>query len=108
MADITAGKVGFGVAFMVAAGLVYEIIAAMCSSPQTAEINAVKRSQTLMKWVNIGVVNAALFIIVAAAIDKPRSKAILSGGAVAIAIMYVAYFYANKAGLKNGEPGTEN
>ena len=108
MADVSVSKVGFGVAFMVAAGLVYEIIAAMCSSPQTAEINAAKRSQTLMKWVNVGVANAVLFVIIAAYIDKQRSKAILAGGGTAVVLMYIAYYHANRAGLANGGPGTES
>ena len=52
-----------GVAFLVSAGLVYEAIAAACSSPQTMEINAKARSGTLMKWVNLGVAQAALFVV---------------------------------------------
>ena len=53
---------GNGVAFLVsAAGLVNEIIASDCSSPQTAELNADERAPTLMKWVNIGLVESVLF-----------------------------------------------
>ena len=92
---------------MVGAGLVYEIIAAACSSPQTAEINADKRSATLMKWVDIGLVQSVAFIAVAAVIDPGHSKAILAGGASAAAIMYASYLYANASGLANPGPGTE-
>ena len=52
----------WGIAFLVAAGIVYEIIAAACSSPQTTEINASTRAGTLMKWVHIGLAQSALFV----------------------------------------------
>ena len=96
-----------GVPFMVGAGLVYEIIAAACSSPQTAEINADKRSATLMKWVHVGLVQSGAFIAVAAVIDPAHAKAILAGGAAAAAIMYASYLHANASGLANPGPGTE-
>lgn len=47
---------GQGTAFLVSAGVMYEIIAAACSSPQTTELNAGARAKTLMKWVHLGVV----------------------------------------------------
>lgn len=101
------GDAKSGVAFLVAAGIVYEIIAAACSSPQTAEINADKRAATLMKWVHIGSVQAALFIIIAAMMDKKHSQAILCGGSFAWALMYGCYWYAKVSGLNSAEPGTE-
>jgi hypothetical protein len=108
MADVgTALRGTWGIAFLVAAGIVYEIIAAACSSPQTMEINAAARADTLMKWVNIGVVQAALFIAIAAAVDRQHRSAIVSGGATAGALMYLQYMHAKKAGLASGAPGTE-
>jgi hypothetical protein len=108
MADMqTALKGSWGIAFLVAAGIVYEIIAAACSSPQTMEINAAARADTLMKWVNIGVGQAALFIILAAAIDRQHRSAIISGGTLAGVLMYIQYTHAKSAGLKNGGPSTE-
>ena len=98
---------GFGVPFMVGAGLVYEIIAAACSSPQTAEINANSRADTLMKWVVVGMVQSAGFIAVAAMIDKGNAKPIIAGGAAAGLIMYGSYRHAMAAGLASTEPGTE-
>jgi hypothetical protein len=92
---------------MVAAGLVFEIIAAACSSPQTAEINADTRSDTLMKWVMIGLVLSGFFIIIAAAIERERAPAILSGGFLAGGIMGGMYVHANRAGLMNTAEGTE-
>jgi hypothetical protein len=95
------------VTFMVSAGLVYEIIAAACSSPQTAEINAAKRSATLMKWVKIGLAQAAFFVLIAATVMHGGWPAVL-GGALAAVIMYGCYGYANRTGLRNGGPSTES
>ena len=108
MADLsTAAKGSDGIAFLVAAGIVYEIIAAACSSPQTMEINAAARAGTLMKWVNIGVAQAALFIVIAAWIDAKHRRAIVAGGTVAGVLMYCQYAHAKRAGLANGGPPTE-
>jgi len=96
-----------GIAFLVAAGIVYEIIAAACSSPQTAEINAHKRSATLMKWVKLGMWQAAAFVAVAALWDRKHRGAILAGGGLAAGLMWAQYDHANKAGLASTEPGTE-
>lgn len=96
-----------GIAFLVSAGIVYEIVAASCSSPQTTEINASTRSETLMKWVNIGIGQAAAFVIAAAVIDKKHSGPILAGGILAAVLMYVQYIHAKSAGLRSDEPGTE-
>lgn len=97
-----------GVAFLVSAGLVYEAIAAACSSPQTMEINAHARAGTLMKWVHLGVGQAALFVLLAAWVDKRHRFAILAGGGLAAALMYGQYVHAKQSGLKSCEPGTES
>ena len=108
MADVGTGAKGSdGVAFLVSAGIMYEIIAAACSSPQTMEINASARAGTLMKWVNIGVAQGALFILIAAWIDRRHRAAIIAGGATAGALMYVQYTHAKRAGLASNLPGTE-
>jgi hypothetical protein len=96
-----------GVAFLVSAGIVYEIIAAACSSPQTTEINAGTRAPTLMKWVNLGLVQAGAFVLIAATIDSKNSGAILAGGVLAGGLMYAQYRHAKKAGLASSAPGTE-
>lgn len=96
---------GGGVAFIVSAGIVYEIVAANCSSPQTTELNASKRADTLMKWVNLGMVQAAFFVGAAALFDKGHAKPILLGGASAGVFMYLLYAHAKASGLANpGEP----
>jgi hypothetical protein len=86
---------------------VYEIIAAACSSPQTTEINAATRAGTLMKWVHLGVGQAALFIAIAAVIDRKHRPAIIGGGATAAVLMYAQYAHAKQAGLRNPGPSTE-
>lgn len=98
---------GNGIAFMVAGGIVYEIVAAACSSPQTAEINAAQRSETLMKWVYIGLAQSALFVTIAATVDKKHAPAIVAGGSLAAVIMYGSYLHANASGLANPGPSTE-
>ena len=102
------GSESSGVAFLVAAGIVFEIIAAFCSSPQTAELNAKARAETLMKWVNIGTGSAAGFVILAAIVDRRHRVAILGGGALAGVLMYGFYMHAKSAGLACDEPGTED
>lgn len=96
-----------GPAFLISAGLVYEAIAAACSSPQTAEINADKRAGTLMKWVHLGVLQALGFVAIAALADKQHRVEILAGGGIGAGIMYAQYVHAKSAGLKNGGVGTE-
>jgi hypothetical protein len=97
-----------GVAFLVSAGIVYEIIAAACSSPQTTEINAATRADTLMKWVNIGLVQAAGFVVIASMLDRRHAAPILAGGFLAGGLMYGQYVHAKKAGLESQLPGTES
>jgi hypothetical protein len=96
-----------GIAFLVSAGIVYEIIAAACSSPQTTEINAASRADTLMKWVYLGLLQSALFIALAAYFDKAQRVPIIAGGTTAGFLMWAQYRHAREAGLNSNEPGTE-
>ena len=101
-------NLGNGTAFLVAGGIVYEIIAANCSSPQTTELNAATRAPTLMKWVHLGVGQSVLFLAAAMAVDRNHRAAIFAGGALAIALMYGLYGHAKNNGLANTHlPGTE-
>jgi hypothetical protein len=109
MADVaSAMKGGGGVAFLVSAGIVYEIIAAACSSPQTTEINASSRADTLMKWVHIGIGQAAVFVIIAAYLERKHRVEIIAGGILAAGLMYAQYVHARNAGLSSNAPGTES
>jgi hypothetical protein len=102
-----AGAGSNGVAFLVSAGIVFEIIAFACSSPQTAEINIKTRGDTLMKWVHLGEALGAAFVLVAAAIDRKHRHAILAGGFVAIASSEAFYRHAKESGLSKPGPATE-
>jgi hypothetical protein len=86
--------------------LVYGVVAAACSSPQTAEINADKRAGTLMKWVKLGLGQAAVFIVIGVWMDKRRWPPLV-GGALAAAMLWASYQHALEAGLASGQPGTE-
>lgn len=107
MAEVGSIRNDSGVAFLVSAGLVYETIAAACSSPQTAEINAHARAGTLMKWVYIGVAQAVLLVAIGAVFSQHRF-AVLSGGTLAAMLMLAQYHYARAAGLQSNAPGTES
>jgi hypothetical protein len=107
VAPVASGETGNGVAFLVSAGIVYEIIAAACSSPQTAEINADKRASTLMKWVHIGLAQSVAFVTVAVILEPKHAAPIVAGGLFAGGIMYGSYLYAMHSGLSSNEPGTE-
>ena len=97
-----------GVAFLVGSMVVSGTIAASCSSPQTAEINASQRAETLMKWVHIGVVESILLIGIASIIDPAHRNGILAGGGLTLAIMYGCYVHAKSSGLKSSLKGTES
>lgn len=96
------------VVMAVYAALVYDIIAAVNSSPQTTEINAQARADTLMKWVNLGMAQAGLFVILGAAMSKGKKWPPLLGGGLAGGLLYWQYVHAKNAGLASCEPGTEN
>ena len=103
-----AGGASWGVAFLVSAGIVAEIIAKACSSPQTLEINVGKRGDTLWKWVMVGTAEAAAFVAVAAWVDKRHRMPILLGGGAEIIITWAEYAHGKRSGLANGGPSTES
>jgi hypothetical protein len=90
--------------------LTYDVIAAACSSPQTTEINADKRADTLMKWVYIGIVQAAIFTAIGAYAEQQEGNDIkppVVGFGLAAGMMWASYWHAREAGLANGGPSTE-
>jgi hypothetical protein len=101
------GDGGWGIAFLVSAGIVAEIVAKACSSPQTTELNADTRAPTLMKWVNIGMAEAAVFVFAAAVFDRRHRIPILLGGITEAVITYGEYLHGKAAGLKSTAPPTE-
>jgi hypothetical protein len=96
-----------GIAFLVAAGVMLECIAAACSSPQTTELNAASRAPTLMKWVHIGLGVGGALILIGGLADREHAAAIFLGGAVAGGVFYGLYLHARSAGMASSEPGTE-
>ena len=88
------------------AALTYDIISATNSSPQTTEINASVRAQTLMKWVWLGLAQAAGFAVIGAYFDKRRWPPILGSGIAAV-LLLAQYLHARNEGLKQPGPGTE-
>jgi Na+-translocating ferredoxin:NAD+ oxidoreductase RnfD subunit len=97
-----------GLAFLGGVQAMADIIAKACSSPQTAEINAGSRAATLMKWVNVGMLEGAALVIVAAVISPEVGFAFVAGGTAEAVITYLEYRHAKKAGLASDLPGTES
>jgi hypothetical protein len=102
------GKPSIGIAFLIGAATVAEFVAKDVSSPQTVHLNAKKRSETLMFWVHVGLLESALFIAIAMMIDKPHAKAFLGGAGLQMAVTYAEYCYAKKIGMEQAHlEGTE-
>lgn len=92
------------------AALTYDVISATNSSPQTTEINAAARADTLMKWVKLGLAQAALFgtigVIVSARTGQPWWPPAIGTG-LAGGMLWLQYVHAKNSGLANGGPVTE-
>lgn len=103
------GKAGTGLKILVSAGIVFEIIAYACSSPQTAHLNAGKRAPTLMLYVHIGQGLSVFYLGLTVLAEGKDAMPYLIGGGSAMAITEVLYKYAMNAGLNEiGQPGTED
>jgi hypothetical protein len=90
------------------AAVVYDVISATNSSPQTTEINAKARADTLMKWVKLGIAQAAFFVAIGVAAEPPDKRwRPLVGGGLAMVLLWCQYVHARNAGMQSDEPGTE-
>lgn len=101
---------GWALTMAVFAALTYDIISATNSSPQTTEINAGTRAGTLMKWVKIGLAQAAVFAVIGVAMERRAGRSatpVIIGAGAAGALLWVQYVHARNSGLANGGPGTE-
>jgi len=100
---------GVSVAILVGvwATFALDVFSTLNSSPQTTEINAASRAETLMKWVKLGLAQAALFVAMGMLLDKRRWPP-LAGGGLAGVLLWVQYVHARSAGLKSVKPGTES
>ena len=90
----------------VAAEMVYQLVGANMSSPQTAELNAKARAPTIGKWVTLTNIEAAGWIVFLCMLDESLWPAL--GGGLAAVTMYYKYRYAISAGLDGDSQGTEN
>jgi heme A synthase len=107
-AEFGGGTNGKGKAFMIASAVMLEAIAAACSSPQTMEINARARADTLMKWVTIGLGLGAGLVVLGAMFETENAGPILAGGAVTGGAMWFLYKHAKVSGLDSKAPPTEH
>lgn len=105
------GADNVAVTVAVYAALTYDVISATNSSPQTTEINAARRASTLMKWVYIGLAQAAFFAFLGYYFERAQGRPgwpPVMGAGIAGILLYVQYIYARNEGLKAaGLPGTE-
>jgi hypothetical protein len=99
---------GQGIAFVIGAASMAEFVAKACSSPQTVEINAKKRAPTMMKWVNVGIIEGALIIGVTIFFDKKYAMPMIAGAVTEGLITYAEYAHGKKSGLNNPGPPTED
>lgn len=97
-----------GIAFLVGATLMADMIAKACSSPQTVETNAGRRADTAMKWAGIGLAEGAFFVVIASFLEPGNAGAFIAGGALEAGITYFEYQHAKESGLASAEPGTED
>jgi hypothetical protein len=108
----TNGAVGTpAVTVAVYAALTYDVISATNSSPQTTEINAVARAESLMKWVKLGLLQAALFAGIGIALELKAGRPVwapILGSGLAGGMLWMQYVHALSAGLNSGLPGTED
>lgn len=103
------GNITIGLAFLGGAMAIADLAAKACSSPQTQHMNAkAGRAETSQQWVNIGLLEGALFVGIAAVIDPRNRNAFLAGAGLEIAITWLEYRYATKAGLASLEQPTED
>ena len=99
---------GNGKAFLISAAVMLEAIAAACSSPQTTELNASARAETLMKWVKIGIGLGTGLVVIGAIVEPENAGPILAGGLITGGAMWYLYKHAKAAGLSSKKPATEN
>src|SRR5215468_6720527 len=103
---VTAGTMGGNsvdmIAFGVAADLVYNIYSATNSSPQTTELFAADRADTLWKYVRLGAGQAIILVGIMAI--RGRSIWPILGGVVAGAAMHLMYSHALAAGAGQKPP----
>jgi Na+-translocating ferredoxin:NAD+ oxidoreductase RnfD subunit len=103
------GNTTVGLAFLAGALAVADFTAKACSSPQTQQLNAkAGRAESSQKWVNIGLIEGVVFVLIAAYIDPRNRAAFLAGGALEAVVTWYEYMHATQAGLASPEEPTED
>ncbi len=100
------GRVAIGTLIFVMATFGLDMFSTLTSSPQTTEINAKTRADTLMKWVYLADAVALSGGVAAWAITGKWQAMI--GVLGVVAMMHYLYVHAKDAGLSSDEPGTES
>ncbi len=101
------GNTSYAVVLAIFATLMYDVISATNSSPQTTEINASLRADSLMKWVHLGLAQGVAFAVLGSILEPRHRSAPLVGAGLAGGLMYMQYLHALQSGLESKEPGTE-
>lgn len=100
---------GVSVAILVGvwATFALDVFSTLNSSPQTTEINADKRAESLMYWVKIGSAVAVAGGVTATVVSR-KPWPLLATGGVALG-MWLLYVHAKRRGLDRlDQPGTES
>jgi uncharacterized membrane protein len=102
--------VSYAALFGIYAALIFDIFSSLTSSPQTTELFAKERADTLWHWVRIGAFVSLIFIAFGAWLAHKEGKdyrAPILGGMVALALMWYLYSHALKKG-GGSKPGNED
>lgn len=103
---MTGDRRSWAILLAVYATFALDVFSTFTSSPQTTELNAAARADTLMKWVTIG----TLVAIGGGAVGSWTSRSAwpLISTTVVAGAMWWTYDHAKRAGLENGGPTTES
>ena len=99
------GRIAVGTLIFVMATFALDMFSTLTSSPQTTEINAKTRADTLMKWVYMADAVAVAGGVAAWSITGKWQA--LIGPVGVVAMMHYLYVHAKNAGLESDAPGTE-
>lgn len=94
------------VKLMVSFMLIYDTMSTTNSSPQTTEINASVRAESLMKWVKLGLIQGSIVALLAALIDDEKWPIFLGAG-IADILLWYQYKHAKEEGINKPGPPTE-
>lgn len=100
------GKTSVAILIGVWATFALDVFSTLNSSPQTTEINADRRADTLMKYVYIGDAVAIGGGAIATVVSR-KAWPLLATAVVALGLTFL-YVHARNAGLANGGASTES